>query len=87
MVVPVDLSVDLAPERPGGLRLSNPIMIASGTFGYDGYGRGIAANAPLGSLGAVLPKTLTRNARAGNPEPRWFPSHFGRAWRQGKLRC
>ncbi len=76
MVVPVDLSVDLAPERPGGLRLSNPIMIASGTFGYDGYGRGIAANAPLGSLGAVLPKTLTRNARAGNPEPRWFPESF-----------
>ena len=76
MVVPVDLLVDLAPERPGGLRLSNPIMIASGTFGYDGYGRGIAANAPLGSLGAVLPKTLTRNARAGNPEPRWFPESF-----------
>jgi dihydroorotate dehydrogenase (NAD+) catalytic subunit len=76
LVVPVDLSVDLAPERPGGLRLSNPIMIASGTFGYDGYGRGIAANAPLGSLGAVLPKTLTRNARAGNPEPRWFPESF-----------
>ena len=76
MVVPVDLSVDLAPERPGGFRLSNPIMIASGTFGYDGYGRGIAANAPLGSLGAVLPKTLTRNARAGNPEPRWFPESF-----------
>ena len=76
MVVPVDLSVDLAPERPGGLWLSNPIMIASGTFGYDGYGRGIAANAPLGSLGAVLPKTLTRNARAGNPEPRWFPESF-----------
>ena len=76
MVVPVDLSVDLAPERPGGLRLSNPIMIASGTFGYDGYGRGIAANAPLGSLGAVLPKTFTRNARAGNPEPRWFPESF-----------
>ena len=76
MVVPVDLSVDLAPERPGGLRLSNPIMIASGTFGYDGYGRGIAANAPLGSLGAVLPKTFTRNARTGNPEPRWFPESF-----------
>jgi dihydroorotate dehydrogenase (NAD+) catalytic subunit len=24
----------------------------------------------------VLPKTLTRNARAGNPEPRWFPESF-----------
>ena len=51
-------------------------MIASGTFGYDGYGRGIAADVPLGSLGAVLPKTFTRHSRAGNPEPRWYPSSF-----------
>ena len=28
----IDLSVELAPER--GLLLSNPIMVASGTFGY-----------------------------------------------------
>ena len=72
----MDLSVNLAPTRPGGLTLSNPVMIASGTFGYDGYGRGIAEDAPLGSLGAVLPKTFTRHARTGNPEPRWFPSSF-----------
>ena len=65
-----DLTVDLGPDDPaggGGLRLANPVMIASGTFGYDGYGRGIPAEAPLGTLGAVLPKTLTRYARAGQP--------------------
>ena len=72
----MDLTVNLAPERPGGLFLSNPVMIASGTFGYDGYGRGLDPDAPLASLGAVLPKTFTRHPREGNPEPRWFPSSF-----------
>ena len=38
----MDLSVNLAPCKPDGLLLSNPVMIASGTFGYDGYGRGVA---------------------------------------------
>ncbi len=76
MAVPAELSTDLAPGHPGGLLLSNPVMIASGTFGYDGYGRGIAPDTPLGKLGAVLPKTFTRHARSGNPEPRWFPESF-----------
>ncbi len=72
----MDLSVNLAPRKPRGLRLVNPVMIASGTFGYDGYGRGLAPDAPLESLGAILPKTFTRNPRLGNPEPRWFPASF-----------
>lgn len=72
----MDLSVDLAPARKPGLLLNNPVMIASGTFGYDGYGRGIDVDFPLASLGAVLPKTFTRHARRGNPEPRWFPTSF-----------
>ena len=76
MAVPAELSTDLAPGRSGGLLLCNPVMIASGTFGYDGYGRGIAPDTPLGKLGAVLPKTFTRHARSGNPEPRWFPESF-----------
>ena len=72
----MDLSVDLAPRKPAGLLLGNPVIIASGTFGYDGYGRGLAQDAPLASLGAVLPKTFTRHPRLGNPEPRWFPPSF-----------
>ena len=72
----MDLSVNLAPRKPVGLPLVNPVMIASGTFGYDGYGRGLAPEAPLASLGAVLPKTFTRGPRVGNREPRWFPASF-----------
>ena len=72
----MDFTVNLAPNRPDALTLSNPVMVASGTFGYDGYGRGLPADALLASLGAVLPKTFTRHAREGNPEPRWFPSSF-----------
>ena len=75
----MDLSVDLAP----GLRLANPVMIASGTLGYDGYGRGITGNYPLHELGAVIPKTVTRWPREGNPEPRWFPGSYRVAWDEG----
>jgi dihydroorotate dehydrogenase (NAD+) catalytic subunit len=56
--------------------LANPVMIASGTFGYDGYGRGVPADANLAQLGAVIPKTVTRRPRQGNPEPRWYPASF-----------
>jgi dihydroorotate dehydrogenase (NAD+) catalytic subunit len=56
--------------------LSNPVMIASGTFGYDGYGRGITPEMDLGRLGAVIPKTVTRHPREGNPEPRWYPKSY-----------
>ncbi len=65
----LDLSVDLAPNNPHHLRLANPVMIASGTFGYDGYGRGITEDMDLGELGAVIPKTFTHLPREGNPEP------------------
>ena len=72
----MDLSVDLSP----GLRLANPVMIASGTLGYDGYGRGLTGNYSLHELGAVIPKTVTRWPREGNPEPRWFPESYRVAW-------
>ena len=73
------LSLDLAP----GLRLANPIMIASGTLGYDGYGRGLIGNYALDELGAVVPKTVTRWPREGNPEPRWYPPSYRVAWEEG----
>ncbi|MBM3942889.1 MAG: dihydroorotate dehydrogenase [SAR202 cluster bacterium] len=77
----VDLSVDVAPGNRRHLRLANPVMIASGTFGYDGYGRGMPQDGSLARLGAIIPKTVTRQPREGNPEPRWYPASFreGRA--------
>ena len=82
-----DLTVDLAPGgRPGepGLRLASPVMIASGTFGGNGYGCGVPPDASLGMLGAVLTKTLTRYPRVGNPEPRQFPPSFRDGLAAGK---
>ena len=77
------MEVNLAPRHPRGLHLSNPVMIASGTLGYDGYGRGLIGNYPLHELGAVVPKTVTRLPREGNQEPRWFPESYREAWESG----
>jgi len=51
----------------GRLRLSNPILVASGTFGYA---REMAGFFDLARLGGILPKTITQEPRAGNPPPR-----------------
>ena len=81
----VDLAVDLAPRNQHHLRITNPIMIASGTFGYDGYGRGLTPDMDLGRLGAVIPKTVTRGPREGNLEPRWDPPSYRQAWEKGEV--
>ena len=78
----LNLSINLAPNNWTGLTLKNPIIIASGTFGYDGYGRGIPETMDLSQIGAVIPKTVTRHPREGNPEPRWYPTSY----REGKDR-
>ncbi|MFH1489420.1 MAG: dihydroorotate dehydrogenase, partial [Pseudomonadota bacterium] len=57
-----DLSVKL-----GSLTLKNPVMTASGTFGY---GREYAALVDLNRLGAIIVKGLSLKPRAGNPPPR-----------------
>ncbi len=58
----MDLSINL-----GELKLKNPIMTASGTFGYGleftSYGR-------LEELGAIVVKGLSLKPRKGNPMPR-----------------
>jgi dihydroorotate dehydrogenase (NAD+) catalytic subunit len=54
----VDLSV-----RLGRLQLPNPIMVASGTFGYA---REMEHLVDLRRLGAIIPKTITQQPRAGN---------------------
>lgn len=55
----IDLRVAL-----GALSLPNPILVASGTFGYA---REMAGLVELGRLGGIIPKTITRRPRAGNP--------------------
>ena len=56
----VDLSVDIA-----GLRLANPVMPGSGTLA-----EGLADTMDLGTLGAIVTKTITKDLREGNPPPR-----------------
>lgn len=63
----IDLSVDV-----GGLRLSNPVMPASGTFAD-----GLAHTIDLNRLGAFVTKTITREKRTGNPVPRVAEVHGG----------
>ncbi len=53
--------------RIGGLCLKNPVMPASGTFGY---GKEYAPFLDLSRLGAVVVKTLTRAPRLGSPPHR-----------------
>ena len=51
----------------GALKLRNPVLTASGTFGY---GEEIADLVDIRQLGGIICKTVTRNPREGNPPPR-----------------
>ena len=57
-----NLAVDIA-----GIRLKNPIMPASGTFGY---GEEYAPYLDLNELGAIVTKGLSLQPKAGNKTPR-----------------
>jgi dihydroorotate dehydrogenase (NAD+) catalytic subunit len=59
--------VDLAPKHPGSLVLQNPVMVASGTFGYGiEYGDVVDVE----RLGGICCKGTTLKPRAGNEPPR-----------------
>ena len=58
------MSVNLE-VKIGKLKLKNPVMAASGTWGAE-YGEFY----DIDSLGAVVLKTITLKARTGNPPPR-----------------
>ena len=62
MVKHYDTSVELC-----GVKLDNPIIPASGTFGF---GREFAEYYDINCLGAISIKGTTRDARFGNPTPR-----------------
>lgn len=57
-----DMSVEIA-----GLKLRNPVMTASGTFGY---GEEFSQYVNLEAIGAFVTKGLSLKPRAGNPTPR-----------------
>jgi len=61
-VTAVDLRVEL-----GGLALRNPVLTASGTFGY---GSELAPFLDLRRLGGIVSKSLTLEPRSGNLPPR-----------------
>ena len=63
----MDISVDLAPHNKHNLKLANPVMTASGTFGY---GIEFAQLFDIQRLGAIVCKGTTLNPREGNPQPR-----------------
>lgn len=65
----LDLSVELA-----GVRLKNPIVAASGTFGF---GREYSQFYDLSELGGICAKGLTLHRREGNPAPRIAETPMG----------
>src|SRR4029078_6164593 len=64
-----DLSVTL-----GRLTLRNPVLVASGTFGYA---KEMAPFVDFAKLGAATPKTVTQAPRAGNTPPRTVETASG----------
>lgn len=58
----------------GGLVMSNPVMTASGTFGY---GVEYSDFMDISRLGAVIVKGTTNKAREGNPYPRMAETPSG----------
>src|ERR1700746_606660 len=65
----VDLSIDLA-----GIHLNNPIIAASGTFGY---GEEFSRFADLRRIGAICVKGTSARPLDGNLPPRLFPTASG----------
>ncbi|MDA1231630.1 MAG: dihydroorotate dehydrogenase [Planctomycetota bacterium] len=56
------------------LQLKNPILVASGTFGYA---KEMTAFVDFKALGGIVPKTVTPQPRPGNPPPRTVETASG----------
>jgi dihydroorotate dehydrogenase (NAD+) catalytic subunit len=70
----VDLSIQLAPKHQKGLSLANPVITASGTFGY---GIEYSELVNIQRLGAIVCKGTTLKPRDGNPQPRLIETASG----------
>ena len=66
---PLDLSVCI-----GKLEFKNPVIAASGTFGY---GQEFENFMDLSQLGAIIPKGISLKPMPGNPPPRIFETNGG----------
>ena len=60
------MSPDLR-TKIAGIKMQNPVMVASGTFGY---GREYQSFFDLNQLGALVTKGISLKPMAGNPPPR-----------------
>src|SRR5512147_1525234 len=65
----LDMSVEFC-----GLKFKNPVIAASGTFGYGVEFEDIVA---LNKLGGFVVKGLSREPMAGNPPPRLYETAAG----------
>jgi dihydroorotate dehydrogenase (NAD+) catalytic subunit len=63
---PVDLAVELAPARPGRLRLAHPLLVAAGGAGLGVELMEATASA---SPGAIVTRGLAARAQSGAPAP------------------
>ena len=65
----LELSINI-----GGKSFKNPVMVASGTFGFaEEY----ASYMNINEIGAVITKGITLKPTYGNPPPRIYESHGG----------
>lgn len=70
----MNLQIELASQHKNSLLLKNPVMTASGTFGY---GVEYAKIAEVQRLGAVICKGITLRPRKGNEQPRTLETSSG----------
>jgi dihydroorotate dehydrogenase (NAD+) catalytic subunit len=69
MIYGVDLAIEIA-----GIRLNNPVIAASGTFGY---GEEFERFADLRRIGGICVKGTSARPIEGNPPPRLYPTPSG----------
>ena len=62
MIDKVKLDINFA-----GIKFKNPVLVASGTFGY---GEEYSELIDLNCLGGIITKSITEKAHKGNPPPR-----------------
>lgn len=61
----MNLSVKVGP-----FRFKNPVLLASGTYGYGKSSKTLAVDSRINRLGGFITKTITLNPRLGNNPPR-----------------